>query len=406
MREHWTPSLSVVGAADWGGLRVDGGNASLDRKTSWAAGLALEIPISRHLAIEPQLQYARWRVGQAASGTSFPGDATPTFLSLPVLLKLHLGGHDGQAIALLFGPQVDWALSLDDTRNVFSTGDLAKPSLAATAGIELLPRARLSIFARYIHGFTNLDDTANPNTVSKYYLQGVQAGLRVRLGGGRWMTPPPPPAPVVAPAPVAPPPPTDRDGDGIMDGDDRCPTERGVVAYGGCPVPDGDRDGIADDVDRCPTVAGVAAYGGCPVPDSDRDGIADDTDRCPAVAGTARMLGCPEIAQFDPHEVTFATNRAVLTAAGKRELDLVIDWMRTHATTVVSVEGHTDSTGSPRINQPLSERRAEAAMRYLTGKGIPPSRLAQAGFGATRPVADNTTRAGRAKNRRVEIIVR
>lgn len=423
-REHWTTSLSAVGAADWGRLRVDGTDQT-DWGTSWAAGLALEIPVRRHFSIEPQLQYATWRFAQPSAQSSFPGDATPAFLSLPVLFKWHLGGHDGHGIALMVGPQVDWALALNDDRNVFETGDVTKPSLAATAGIEFGPRRRVSVYARYIHGFTNLDDSGNPNTASKYYLQGVQAGLRLRLFGGHWITPP---------APAAPAAPMDTDGDGIADASDRCPTIRGtaqyqgcpvpdtdkdgiaddgdrcpavagVAAYGGCPVPDTDRDGITDDADKCPSVAGVAAYGGCPVPDSDGDGIADLDDKCPKVAGVAAMRGCPAIEKFDAHEVTFATNRATLTARGKAELDLVVAYLRTHDVIVI-LTGHTDAVGSARRNEPLSLRRAQAAADYIVSKGITSERLEVRGVGSREPAASDATAAGRARNRRVEIVVR
>jgi outer membrane protein OmpA-like peptidoglycan-associated protein len=423
-REHWTTSLSAVGAADWGGLRIDGTDRA-DRGFAWAAGLALEIPIRRHFSIEPQLQYATWRFGQPTTSTSFPGDATPAFLSLPVLLKWHLGGHDGHAVALMVGPQVDYALSLNDDRNVFETGDVARPSYAATAGIEIAPRSRLSLYARYIHGFTNLDGTDNPNTRSKYYLQGIQGGLRLRLFGGHWKTPPAPPAPAA---------PVDSDGDGIADAADRCPTIRGTAQYQGCPVPDTDKDGIADDQDRCPSVAGVAQYQGCPVPDTDKDGIADDQDRCPSVAGVVRyqgcpvpdtdkdgiaddqdrcptvagiaaMQGCPAIERFDAHEVTFATNKAILTAKGKAELDLVIAYLRTHDVKV-QLTGHTDDVGPARVNDPLSVRRAEAAAAYMATKGIARDRMELRGVGSAEPAVNEKTAAARARNRRVEVVVR
>lgn len=85
----------------------------------------------------------------------------------------------------------------------------------------------------------------------------------------------------------------DRDGDGIVDSLDKCPDEKGVIQYDGCPVPDSDNDGIADDSDNCPTVAGVAKYKGCPPPDRDGDKINDEDDKCPDQPGVARYDGCP-----------------------------------------------------------------------------------------------------------------
>jgi outer membrane protein OmpA-like peptidoglycan-associated protein len=71
----------------------------------------------------------------------------------------------------------------------------------------------------------------------------------------------------------------------------------------------------------------------------------------------------------------------------------------------IDVEGHTDSTGSDEFNQTLSEQRASTVRAYLQEQGLPASNLTAKGFGKTMPVADNSTPAGRQKNRRVELIV-
>jgi outer membrane protein OmpA-like peptidoglycan-associated protein len=72
----------------------------------------------------------------------------------------------------------------------------------------------------------------------------------------------------------------------------------------------------------------------------------------------------------------------------------------------VRVVGHTDNTGSDRINNPLSVRRAEAVREYMAGKGVNPARVSTEGHGSREPVADNANVAGRAQNRRVEIFLR
>ncbi|WP_265468757.1 OmpA family protein [Arenimonas daejeonensis] len=71
----------------------------------------------------------------------------------------------------------------------------------------------------------------------------------------------------------------------------------------------------------------------------------------------------------------------------------------------ISIEGHTDSQGADAANQALSQRRAEAVRRVLEDAGLPSARLSASGRGESAPVADNATAEGRARNRRVEIIV-
>jgi len=73
--------------------------------------------------------------------------------------------------------------------------------------------------------------------------------------------------------------------------------------------------------------------------------------------------------------------------------------------TSVSVYGHADSTGSDSYNQALSERRALSVSNYLASQGVAPGRLNSYGYGETHPIADNATDAGRAANRRVEIVI-
>ena len=72
----------------------------------------------------------------------------------------------------------------------------------------------------------------------------------------------------------------------------------------------------------------------------------------------------------------------------------------------MSVEGHTDGLGPAEYNRGLSQRRSEAVRDYLIGKGVAPERLEAKGFGEDRPIASNSTNAGRAANRRVEFITR
>jgi len=77
--------------------------------------------------------------------------------------------------------------------------------------------------------------------------------------------------------------------------------------------------------------------------------------------------------------------------------------MKEHSELRALVEGHTDSIGSEAYNLRLSERRANAVADYMESQGISSSRITTKGWGKSKPVADNRTKEGRAKNRRVEI---
>jgi hypothetical protein len=85
----------------------------------------------------------------------------------------------------------------------------------------------------------------------------------------------------------------DTDGDGIVDGQDNCPSQSGPRENSGCPIPDSDGDGVPNHRDSCPDRSGPADLNGCP-PDSDGDSILDDQDQCPLVPGLPLFNGCPD----------------------------------------------------------------------------------------------------------------
>ncbi|QVY64157.1 OmpA family protein [Polaribacter sp. Q13] len=204
----------------------------------------------------------------------------------------------------------------------------------------------------------------------------------------------------------------DADGDGVADKDDMCPNSKGTKANKGCP--DSDGDGVVDKDDKCASVAGPAANSGCPWPDSDGDGVLDKDDKCPKVAGVASQGGCPELVitkkdievlNFTAKSILFNSGKSTFKAGVTKQLDAVVAIMNKNAKANFAIGGHTDSTGSAAINLRLSEKRAKAVESYLEQNGVSSSRLEAKGFGSQYPVDSNTTRTGRANNRRVEIKV-
>lgn len=106
-----------------------------------------------------------------------------------------------------------------------------------------------------------------------------------------------------------------------------------------------------------------------------------------------------------PADASFATNSAVLNHNMYPVLDKLAQTLLQNPIAMVGIVGHTDSTGSDAINEPLSVNRAQAARNYLVNRGVPSNRIMITGMGSRQPVADNATQMGRAKNRRVEIYV-
>lgn len=104
-----------------------------------------------------------------------------------------------------------------------------------------------------------------------------------------------------------------------------------------------------------------------------------------------------------PSNVTFATSQDAINPAFFPVLDSVAIILNKYPQTLLDIDGHTDNTGSAQYNMALSERRAIAVAQQLSARGIDPRRLRVVGLGMTQPIADNSTEAGRAQNRRVEI---
>ncbi|MBD3390537.1 MAG: OmpA family protein [Chitinivibrionales bacterium] len=104
-------------------------------------------------------------------------------------------------------------------------------------------------------------------------------------------------------------------------------------------------------------------------------------------------------------DILFAVDKADLTPDLKTNLAKIAGILTVFRTSKVIVEGHTDNQGGEEYNLKLSERRAENVMNFLIEQGVDASRLTSVGYGFSRPVADNSTREGRQKNRRVDLVI-
>ena len=205
----------------------------------------------------------------------------------------------------------------------------------------------------------------------------------------------------------------DTDSDGVSDGLDDCPSTDpqavGKVDIYGCPV-DSDFDGIPDYRDACPfnqTGAHVDASG-CPI-DSDADGVPDGLDDCPYTLYGVDvdrfgcidlfMLSKPLVLNIDYPPGSFEidpNNRERL-----KQLSRILNFVKEIR---MEINGYTDNIGTDAANKNLSEKRARRVRDYLVSQGIEESRIKAFGKGENNFVASNQNAAGRAKNRRIEII--
>ncbi|HMK04694.1 MAG TPA: OmpA family protein [Ferruginibacter sp.] len=358
-------------------------------------------------------------------------------------VKINAMFHDYAALYRNEARQTEIGLELEPTINIrpFNDAALFNPFLTVGVGGGYYSGE----FAAYIPAGLGLQ--VNFNSQMYMFIQGqykwsleeknlgdnlfYSIGLAQNIGREKVIAPPPPPPPPVVEVPAdrdgdgvldvddkcpdvkglaslqgCP----DRDGDGIADGDDKCPDVAGLARYQGCPIPDTDGDGVNDEVDKCVTVPGLARYQGCPIPDTDGDGVNDEEDKCINEKGPASNFGCPVIDVVIVDKVNraaknifFATGSAKLLAKSYTSLNSVVAILKDNPTYKVAIDGHTDDVGKDEMNQTLSDNRAASVKAYIVSKGIEEGRLTSTGYGESKPIADNKTAAGKAKNRRVEM---
>ena len=131
------------------------------------------------------------------------------------------------------------------------------------------------------------------------------------------------------------------------------------------------------------------------------DGVYDYLDKCPNTpqGATVNSVGCWAF----EGKVLFETNSSQIRSEAYPVLNDVAYILKNNPDIKVEIQGHTDSTGTAKYNQWLSEKRAQNVMQHLVKRGIDPKRLQAKGYGLTQPVASNDTPEGRSRNRRVEL---
>lgn len=377
-----TLSAQAPGTVEIGGfgqLAQFDENTTLTQDPSWGGGSLLGVFLARNLALEGAWSRT-WTEDASAAAVEGTWDAWRGRLvyGLPLWHAVHP------------------LLGVGYVHNVYSDAvDGEDDGVTGLLGLKVYLSDRVALRSDaqldYVWAPFNDGSTVGSSTVAEHMNWTVSAGLTIDLGRGRAR---------------------DTDNDGVRDRDDACArTPFGVsVDSAGCRV-DTDGDGVFDEDDRCAgTQSGVQVdASGCRV-DSDGDGVFDEDDRCaatePGVVVDTR--GCPQL--FEPETtvvvlegVTFEVGSAVLTAAALRVLDRVAASLIASPDLRVRVSGHTDSTGPRAFNVKLSQDRAESVRRYLIAQGVAADRLVAVGYGPDRPVADNSTAASRAMNRRVEL---
>lgn len=251
----------------------------------------------------------------------------------------------------------------------------------------------------------------------------------------------------------------DRDSDGVIDRIDDCPDNKGLVQYNGCPDTDGDN--IIDKVDACPTEYGIAELKGCPAAQLTHFNIETQIEKVTQAAGiysygnnvdtkTAKFklegynadtvktvfVTAPNLRGKNAYReadgffrfakeaeviilkeeekqvmkkafenLEFKSTSDIILASSYTSLNELALLMASNPTWKLRISGHTDNVGNSASNMDLSKRRSESVRKYLVTKGITSDRFEVLYFGSESPIAPNDTEEGRARNRRVEMLL-
>ncbi len=357
------------------GYHVFEGDQRTDNGISY--GLGFGYNVTKHWAVEADLRYT-------PTDTDIPGrsdeDVNVWVGSLNALYHFNPDGPFVPYLVAGFGGMV---FDVDEVGNRDDDEDFM---LNAGAGFKYFFADDLAFRfdARYVadlHSDRDYDQSPDSDNLDHNLI--AMAGLVWQFGG-------PPPAP---PAPL------DSDMDGVPDSRDKCPgTPLGTpVDAVGCPP--------AEPKPAPPVVKPAPVPPPAPVDgDDDGDGVPNSRDKCP---GTEKGVivdefGCP--VKFTLY-VEFDFDKAEIRPQYHERLKEAADFINKYPNTKFLLAGHTDSKGTDKYNQTLSERRAAAVKKYLVEKfGIGAQLLYPRGYGESRPIADNATDEGRQKNRRVEVI--
>jgi adhesin transport system outer membrane protein len=197
------------------------------------------------------------------------------------------------------------------------------------------------------------------------------------------------------------------DGSGLVDAKEKAEFDPNTI----CPLEEAAL--ITEDKDALyaaskPVIADQVTASKPVIGDQDGDGVLDDKDLCPNTPKNTKVdeHGCPLKAVIDLKGVHFELASYKLTADSFPILDEQVQTLKRYPEIKAEVAGHTDNhniSHDPHLNDKLSENRAKAVMDYLVAHGVAADRLTAKGYAATQPIATNATKAGRAKNRRVEL---